>query len=107
MESPALLALEQKIASVARITPEGFRLLLSRGRRRPLARGENVLAEGQVARHIYFVESGYLRCFYNKDGKEINLQQSGKRHRSNGFRAAADACKASLPHLARVSTRAR
>lgn len=74
MESPALLALEQKIASVARITPEGFRLLLSRGRRRPLARGENVLAEGQVARHIYFVESGYLRCFYNKDGKEINLQ---------------------------------
>ncbi len=28
-----------------------------------------------MARHIYFVESGYLKCcLYNKDGKEINLQ---------------------------------
>jgi CRP-like cAMP-binding protein len=30
-----------------------------------------VLKEGQVCDNIYFIEQGYLRSFYLKDGKEI------------------------------------
>ena len=31
-----------------------------------------ILKEGRVCYNIYFVEKGLLRCFYNKNGKEIN-----------------------------------
>lgn len=31
-----------------------------------------LLKAGEVCHHLYFVESGLLRCFYYKDGKEIS-----------------------------------
>jgi CRP-like cAMP-binding protein len=36
-----------------------------------LAKNDYLLREGQVCRHLYFLESGALRGFYNVDGKEI------------------------------------
>src|SRR6187551_1317174 len=36
-----------------------------------LAKNEYLLNEGQVCRHLYFLEKGALRGFYNLDGKEI------------------------------------
>ncbi len=36
-----------------------------------LAKNEYLLNEGQVCRHLYFLEHGALRGFYNLDGKEI------------------------------------
>lgn len=38
-----------------------------------LYRGQTLLKEGQICRNIYFIESGQLRTFYNKNGKEINI----------------------------------
>lgn len=36
-----------------------------------LAKNEFLLKEGKICRHLYFLEKGALRGFYNLDGKEI------------------------------------
>jgi CRP-like cAMP-binding protein len=36
-----------------------------------LSKNEYLLNEGQVCRHLYFLEKGALRGYYNLDGKEI------------------------------------
>ncbi len=36
-----------------------------------LSRNEYLLAEGRICRHLYFVEKGALRGYYNLDDKEI------------------------------------
>jgi CRP-like cAMP-binding protein len=36
-----------------------------------LSKNEHLLSEGQVCRHLYFLEKGALRGYYNLDGKEI------------------------------------
>jgi CRP-like cAMP-binding protein len=35
------------------------------------AKNELLLTQGQICRHLYFLETGALRGFYNLDGKEI------------------------------------
>src|SRR4051812_13018815 len=32
-----------------------------------------LLQEGQVSKYIHYIESGLLRCFYDKNVKEINI----------------------------------
>jgi CRP-like cAMP-binding protein len=39
--------------------------------RRIIEKDEIVLEEGQVCRHLYFVESGLLRFYINKEGNDI------------------------------------
>jgi CRP-like cAMP-binding protein len=36
-----------------------------------LSQGEYLLTEGKICRHLYFLESGAVRGFYNLEGKEI------------------------------------
>jgi len=36
-----------------------------------LSKSDFLLRQGQLCRHLYFVESGAMRGFYNLDGKEI------------------------------------
>jgi len=36
-----------------------------------LSKNEYLLTQGNICRHLYFLESGALRGFYNLDGKEI------------------------------------
>lgn len=36
-----------------------------------LSKNEYLLKEGKVCRHLYFLEKGALRGFYNLDGKEV------------------------------------
>jgi len=36
-----------------------------------LAKNEYLLTEGKISRHLYFLEQGALRGYYNLDGKEI------------------------------------
>ncbi|MFZ1527114.1 MAG: Crp/Fnr family transcriptional regulator [Ferruginibacter sp.] len=36
-----------------------------------LSKGAFLLEEGQVCRHLYFLESGCLRGYYNIDGREV------------------------------------
>jgi hypothetical protein len=35
-----------------------------------LKKGDFLLKKGRICTHIYFIESGYLRCFYKKNGAE-------------------------------------
>jgi CRP-like cAMP-binding protein len=46
--------------------------LLEYLRERILPRNAFLLRAGDVCRHLFFVESGLVRCFYYKDGKEIS-----------------------------------
>ncbi len=36
-----------------------------------ISKNENLLTEGQICRHLYFLQTGALRGFYNIDGKEV------------------------------------
>lgn len=36
-----------------------------------VARGDFILRHGEICRHIYFVNKGFIRIFYYKNGKEI------------------------------------
>ena len=36
-------------------------------------KGKLLLKEGKICNHAYYIESGQLRAYYSKDGKEINL----------------------------------
>ncbi|MBV7532886.1 Crp/Fnr family transcriptional regulator [Chitinophaga sp. sic0106] len=36
-----------------------------------LPKNELLITEGRVCRHLYFIESGSLRGFYNQEGKEV------------------------------------
>ncbi|MDQ2864122.1 MAG: cyclic nucleotide-binding domain-containing protein, partial [Bacteroidota bacterium] len=37
-----------------------------------VSKKKSILKQGRICYNIYFVEKGLLRCFYNKNGKEIN-----------------------------------
>ncbi|MGC4038413.1 MAG: Crp/Fnr family transcriptional regulator [Chitinophagaceae bacterium] len=51
---------------------EGLReYLFSILRYKTIRRHDYLLRSGQVCRHIYFIQSGLLRCFYTKDNNEI------------------------------------
>ncbi|CAM4249350.1 cAMP-binding domain of CRP or a regulatory subunit of cAMP-dependent protein kinases [Pedobacter westerhofensis] len=38
-----------------------------------LRKNETLIAEGQICKHIFLVEQGCLRNFYNNDGSDVNL----------------------------------
>lgn len=40
--------------------------------RRIYSKGELILKEGQICRKLYFLESGFLRFFLNKDGLDVS-----------------------------------
>ena len=52
------------------LTEEGWELCASVLTVRKLRKGELLLAEGSVCRHISFVNHGLLRMYYQVDGKE-------------------------------------
>jgi CRP-like cAMP-binding protein len=53
------------------ISTEAQQALLPCFKKIVLAKNDYLLREGQVCRHLYFLESGALRGFYNLEGKEI------------------------------------
>ncbi|MBS1689674.1 MAG: Crp/Fnr family transcriptional regulator, partial [Bacteroidetes bacterium] len=59
--------------SFASLSEDSYSLLMSIAEPRRLVKGEVLLHESQVCKHIYFVESGYLKTVHNNDGKEVNL----------------------------------
>jgi CRP-like cAMP-binding protein len=70
-------ALRYYIKQVAEKTAdEDIELLVSCAVSRQLKKGERVLKEGEVCQAFYFVDKGYLRTYYNKDGVLINLNFS-------------------------------
>ncbi|WP_229321451.1 Crp/Fnr family transcriptional regulator [Larkinella knui] len=61
---------------MANLSAEAFGLLMNSMQPKPIGKGQYLLKEGQVCKAIYYVEKGYLRTFYTKDGKEINTRFS-------------------------------
>ncbi|GAB3320882.1 Crp/Fnr family transcriptional regulator [Larkinella ripae] len=61
---------------MADLSPAALALLLDAAPQKSLLKGGYLVKEGQVCKAIYFLESGSVRTFYNKDGKEINTRFS-------------------------------
>jgi len=72
--------LQTAIKNVIELSEEDLSLLMSCVTKRQLKRGEPILEKGKVCRSFYFVESGYLRTWYNKDGVSINLNFTFEGH---------------------------
>jgi CRP-like cAMP-binding protein len=66
----------RKINETSQMSDESLRLLYANTLTQELPKGQILLKEGQVCRNIYFIESGQLRTYYVKNGKEINLNFS-------------------------------
>jgi len=66
-------ALKECILNVYPFSEEEFLTIIPLFRKTSLSKGEILLHEGAVCDSIYFVDSGSLRGFYNKDGADINL----------------------------------
>lgn len=57
---------------VPKLYPELNDLYLEYAQVRPYRRQTFLLKAGEVCRHIYFVESGVLRCYYRRNNKDIS-----------------------------------
>jgi hypothetical protein len=71
MHTEALIAAIQRITP---IEPEALDAMLDILSPRQINKGEVIWNSGEVCRHILFINSGALRYFYYKGGKEINGQ---------------------------------
>ncbi|WP_189603658.1 Crp/Fnr family transcriptional regulator [Salinimicrobium marinum] len=57
--------------SISPLSPESKRVLQKHLSFRTLSKGDYLLNHGETCRHIYFVNKGFLRIFYYKNGKNI------------------------------------
>jgi CRP-like cAMP-binding protein len=85
--------LRTAINKITEMPDEDLALLDTCISRRELKRGSMVLEEGEVCRSFYFVEKGYLRTWYNKDGISINLNFTFE----GGFASNLKSFKSRLP----------
>lgn len=65
--------LQDHITQVLPMSDEDLSLLISCAKGQELKKGATILKEGDLCRSFYFLETGYLRTWYNKGGTEINL----------------------------------
>jgi CRP-like cAMP-binding protein len=59
------------VGRLEKLSDEGKHLLQDISTTKELKKGDLVLAEGEISRHLYFVEKGLLRIYYMKDGKDV------------------------------------
>ena len=64
--------LHKTITGLAEMSVSSLEKLFEIATQRQFAKGEIILQQGKICKHILFVEKGYLRTFFDKDGKEIN-----------------------------------
>ena len=72
MKSRELDTLRTFVGKYVRISEVDWDVIRLYFRRREAKRGEIILKEGEVCRHLSFLESGLLRYFIVKDGEERN-----------------------------------
>lgn len=65
--------LRDSILKFSHLSDDDLSALMSVASYKEFPKGAAVLKEGDVCRLLYFVEEGYLRTYYNKDGATINL----------------------------------
>ncbi len=69
------------ITTYARFSKTDIEIIKSKFIQKKFKQKEYILSEGQVSTHIHFVETGLVRIFYLRDGKEITSYLSS----DNGF----------------------
>jgi len=65
--------LRDSILKISPLSDDDLSALISVASYKEFSKGAAVLKEGEICRLLYFVEEGYLRTYYNKDGLTINL----------------------------------
>jgi len=80
MNSTSPNLIREKFNEIATLSDSGMEMLLGIAAPQTLNRGQFLLKEGQVCRNFYFIETGQLRTFFNKEGKDINLNFSFESH---------------------------
>ncbi len=61
----------EQIGNYHRLSPEAAEAVSLGFERITLPKNECLVTEGKVCRHLYFLEKGALRGYYQEDGKEI------------------------------------
>src|SRR5579859_725855 len=64
-------ALFEHIRQYCRLGNVALKSMAAALQKTEMAKGDFLITEGKVCSHIYFLEKGCLRGFYNLDGKEI------------------------------------
>lgn len=70
------LILSTTLQQLYPLSPEALDMLMSIAIPQSVKRGTWLLREGEHCRNIWFITSGQLRTYFNKEGKEVNLQFS-------------------------------
>jgi CRP-like cAMP-binding protein len=65
--------LKDKINGLAELSDVSSNKLFKGITKREIAKGQNILTEGQTCTKIVFIEKGGVRTFFVKDGNEVNL----------------------------------
>lgn len=65
--------LRDSILKISPLSDDGLSALIGVASYKEFSKGAVLLKEGDISRLLYFVEEGYLRTYYNKDGLTINL----------------------------------
>lgn len=68
------LVVESLFEHIRRFSPLSIRAMEAMSavlRRVDVLKGDFLIEEGKVSKHIYFIEKGCVRGYYNQDGKEI------------------------------------
>jgi CRP-like cAMP-binding protein len=63
--------LRQFIETYTSLPADEWKLIFECFEKRVIEKDEIILQEGKVCRHLYFIESGLLRFYINKDGNDI------------------------------------
>lgn len=64
--------LKNYITTITEFSESSWRILQDCFTESTLKRKEYLLAEGEVCRAIFYISSGLCRCYYNRDGQEVN-----------------------------------
>jgi CRP-like cAMP-binding protein len=70
----------KKLEEISPLTEETRAILRQHINIKKFRKGEYILNFGEVCRHIYFVNSGFIRIFYYKNGKNITEWFAGEKH---------------------------
>jgi CRP-like cAMP-binding protein len=60
-------------STIYKLSDDDLDLLTSCAFVKHLKKGEALLRQGEICRSLYFVERGYLRTFYDRDGTVVNM----------------------------------
>jgi CRP-like cAMP-binding protein len=72
--------LRQITSTIYKLSDDDLDLLTSCAFVKHLKKAEALLSQGEICRSLYFVERGYLRTFYERDGTDINMNFTFEGH---------------------------